>query len=593
MPDSSSRTLPLGLAVLLLIFSLWAGWFIHRSSFDVQGQHYYCLFDDAMISMTYARNLVEGRGLEWARFGEPVEGFTHPLWMFLMIPVNALPIALKDRSVLIQLLSLLALAGTVAAVRRLMLDHFSPPGESHWLPAALLTAFYYPLVYWSLMGMETGLQALLAVVAVQLALTTAHSDRDRNFSLWIVCAAAFLLRMDMLLLVAAVQLYVLFQRGFRQIATRSWLAGFALFCGMTLAYGVFRKVYYHDLLPNTYYLKLYGVPLAVRLLRGCAVLAEFARDNLLVLLAAGAGTAAFLRRNRRLILPAALFVLYCAYSVYVGGDAWDDDLPIRANRFISFVMPLLFVLLNATLNEALAARRRKSMDGDPAGRFALAAVAVLALLLVNGLWLSDKANDNWREITLVDRPPMTLRHQRVVNQIVSFKTLVKPGAVVATAWAGIPAYFSDYKMIDILGYNDRVVAHMTPVTPLDEDNFDLFRPGHSKWNEQRLLTELRPDAFFQIWGIKRGMGPVAKVLPSYGYKRIGKFWMRADSPYVPQGASAAPDQQEPAAGNDDNNIGNGGNDDNGNAGNSGDAASGDQDQAPQKARRARRGQGGS
>lgn len=593
MSDSSSRTLPLGLAVLLLIFSLWAGWFIHRSSFVVEGQHYYCLFDDAMISMTYARNLVEGHGLEWARFGEPVEGFTHPLWMFLMIPVNALPIALKDRSLAVQLLSWLALAGTIAAVRRLMLDHFSPPEESHWLPAAVLTAFYYPLVYWSLMGMETGLQALLAVVAVQLALTTAHSDRDRNFSLWIVCVAAFLLRMDMLLLVAAVQLYVLLQRGFRQIGTRSWLAGFAVFCGMTLAYGVFRKVYYHDLLPNTYYLKLYGVPFAVRLLRGCAVLVEFVRDHLLVLLAAGAGTVAFLRRNRRLILPAAIFLLYCAYSVYVGADAWDDDLPIRANRFISFVMPLLFVLLNATLNEALAARRRRReiADGDPAGRFALIAVAVLALLLVNGLWLSDKVNESWRQIAIVDRPPMTLRHQRVVNQIVAFKTLVKPGAVVATAWAGIPAYFSDYKMIDILGYNDRVVAHMTPVTPLDEDNFDLFRPGHSKWSEQRLLTEQRPDAFFQIWGIKRGMGKVAKVLPSYGYRRVGKFWMRGDSPYVDlRGAAPASEEQEPAAGNDDN----GNNDKAGDAaGDTGVTAPGDQDQPPQKARHPRRGQGGS
>ena len=536
MSDSSSRIPPLGLAVLLLIFSLWAGWFIHRSSFKVEGTHYYCLFDDAMISMTYARNLVEGHGLEWARFGEPVEGFTHPLWMFLMVPVNLLPIALKDRSLPMQLLSWLCLAGTIAAVRRLMLDHFSPPGEAHWLPAAVLTAFYYPLAYWSLMGMETGLQALLAVVAVQLALTTAHSDRDRNFSLWIVCAAAFLLRMDMLLMVGAVQLYVLLQRGFRQIRTRSWLAGFALFCGMTLAYGIFRKVYYHDLLPNTYYLKLYGVPLAVRLLRGTAVLAEFVRDHLLVLLAAGLGTAAFLRRNKRLILPAALFVLYCAYSVYVGGDAWDDDLPIRANRFISFVMPFLFVLLNATLNEALAVwrgrRGREIADGDPAGRLVLGAATVVALLIVNGLWLSDKANDNWRELALVNRPPMTQRHQRVVGQLVAFEKLVKPGATVATAWAGIPAYFSNYKMIDILGYNDRVIAHSLPVTPLDEDNFDTFRPGHSKWNEQRLLAEQKPDAFFQIWGIKRGMGPVAKVMPGYGYRRRAKFWVRMDSPFV-------------------------------------------------------------
>ena len=79
MSDSSSRTFSVGLAVLLLVFGLWAAGFIHRSSFDVEGRHYYCLFDDAMISMTYARNLIDGYGLNWARWGAPVEGFTHPL----------------------------------------------------------------------------------------------------------------------------------------------------------------------------------------------------------------------------------------------------------------------------------------------------------------------------------------------------------------------------------------------------------------------------------------------------------------------------------------------------------------------------------
>ncbi len=78
--------------------------------------------------------------------------------------------------------------------------------------------------------------------------------------------------------------------------------------------------------------------------------------------------------------------------------------------------------------------------------------------------------------------------------------------MVATAWAGIPAYFSNYRMIDILGYNDRTVAHMQPVVPLDEDHFDTFRPGHAKWDEQRLLGEQRPDAFFQIWGVRPGPG---------------------------------------------------------------------------------------
>ncbi len=551
MDQPSSRKFSFGLAVLLLVFGLWAGWFIRRSSFEVEGEHYYTLFDDAMISMTYARNLVEGHGLEWARWGEPVEGFTHPLWTFLMIPVNALPIPLRERSLPIQLLSLLTLAGTVIAVRRLMLDHFSPPGARHWMAAAVLTAFYYPLAYWALMGMETGLQALLAVVAVQLALSTAHSGRDHHLALWIVCAASFLLRMDMLLLVVAVQLYVLLQGGFWQIRKRSWLAGFGIFCAMTLAYGIFRWVYYHDLLPNTYYLKLTGVPLAVRLLRGLVVFTQFLRDHLAVMLVAGIGLGVFLWRNRRMILPAVIFALYCAYSVYVGGDAWDGDLPIRANRFIAFVVPLLFVLFNATLNEALAAwrSRRGSAEDDPGGRFVLAAATAAALLLVNGLWLSPRADLFWHEVTLTDRPPVTSRHQRVVAGILSFRRLVQPGAVVATAWAGIPAYFSDYKMIDILGYNDRTIAHMQPIVPLDEDHFDTFRPGHTKWNELRLLNEQRPDAFFQIWGIRRGMGRVADVLPKYGYRKVSGFWVRSDSPYILKGVQvpAAPADGDPDA----------------------------------------------
>ena len=84
--------------------------------------------------MTYARNLVKGHGLEWARWGEPVEGFTHPLWTFLMIPVNALPIPLRERSLAVQLLSLLTLAGTMIAVRRLMLDHSRPPEPATGCP---------------------------------------------------------------------------------------------------------------------------------------------------------------------------------------------------------------------------------------------------------------------------------------------------------------------------------------------------------------------------------------------------------------------------------------------------------------------------
>jgi hypothetical protein len=335
--------------------------------------------------------------------------------------------------------------------------------------------------------------------------------------------------MDMLPLVVAVQLYLLLAGGLRKAGRPSWLLGLALFCGVSLAYGLFRWFYFHDLLPNTYYLKLSGVPLTIRLLRGLSVFIVFLRDHLTLLLPAGLGAAVLVRRNRRLVLPAAVFAIYCAYSVFVGGDAWDGDINVRANRFIAFVMPLLFVLFNGVLNEALGVWRRDAVDST-GQRFVVAAATAAALLLVNGLWLSGRADENWRNLAVTDWPPGVERHRRQANRLVSFERLVRPGAVVATAWGGIPAYFTDYRMVDILGYSDRTVARMPPVVEIDEDRYSAFRPGHVKWDEARLLHDQRPDAFFQLWGQRR----MARLLPEAGYRQIGGFWVRSDSAYVVQ-----------------------------------------------------------
>ena len=147
------------MAVVVAGLVAWSAWFVARSTFVVDGQRYFSLFDDAMISMVYARNFVEGYGLNWARWGDPVEGFTCPLWTFLMIPVNALPLPLRLRSVVVQGLSLSLLCANLFVVRRLVQDHFTAEHARSWLPAVVLTATYFPLNHWSLMGMETALQA--------------------------------------------------------------------------------------------------------------------------------------------------------------------------------------------------------------------------------------------------------------------------------------------------------------------------------------------------------------------------------------------------------------------------------------------------
>lgn len=506
-----------GLAILLALLALWGGWFIYRTSFvSSEGRRFFCLFDDAMISMTYARNLVEGYGLNWAREGEPVEGFTHPLWLLPMILANALPLALEVRSLPVQIVSLLLLAATAVAVRRLVLDHFSTERAAFGMPAAILTALYYPLSYWALIGMETGLQALLAVLAVQFALDVTETGRDRHLALWIVCAAAYLLRMDMLLMVVAVQGYVLIRKGARQ--SRSWWLGLALFLALALGYSLFRWLYFHDVLPNTYYLKLTGVALPVRLLKGLYVLGTFLRDHLLVLLPVGLGVVPLMRRHPRLALPATLFVLYCAYSVYVGGDAWDLELNVRANRYVAFVMPQVFVLLNALINRI----------PSPA---AAAGATGAALLVLNGLWMSDKAAENWQNLLVTIRPPAVGGHQVVMDQLHALERRVEPGAKVASTWAGIPSFFTDYRMVDVLGYNDRQIARMESQVELTDDAYLHFRPGHNKWNLGLLMKRRRPDAFFQIWTVATPE-ELARRMARSGYRSIDGFWLQKDSPKI-------------------------------------------------------------
>jgi hypothetical protein len=530
----------------------------------------YCLFDDAMISMTYARNLVEGFGLNWARRGAPVEGFTHPLWTALMVPVNLLPLPLDRRSLVVQLASLALLLLHVELVRRLMLRHFTRPGARHWLPACALTAFYYPLNFWALEGMETGLQAVLTTASVLLALDVVHGRRDRHLALLLAGTLAVLLRMDMAPLVIAVQVYVWMPRGGERPPrrawppSRGWWLGAATLVLAAAGYLVFRWEYFHDLLPNTYYLKLGGIPLEVRLLRGGSALLDMllAHGPLLLVVAVGLAPLLFpaarpgagdrpeawprasdrARRRRaswrrRLALPAAVFALCCAYSVAVGGDAWEDS--VRANRFVAFAMPQVFVLFNALLNQALSAARRRRYLSGSALRYGLAAITVLALLAANGLWpaagaeeaAGEEADESWKTFAVVSRPLFATEHASILGQLRALQAIAEPSAVVAVSWAGIPAYFSDFRMVDELGYNDRHLARRAPSVELTDDTFDEYVPGHAKWDYAYLVDSLRPDAFLQLWAIdKEHLLATVRLIRSRGYRRAGSLWLDPSSP---------------------------------------------------------------
>ena len=108
-----------GRVLVALLLALYVGQCLHyiASTSLVEGdQRYFLLWDDAMISMQYARNLRNGDGLVWNAGGEHVQGFTNPGVTLIMAALHVPPLEPAKRSLTVQLLALAMLAATLVVV---------------------------------------------------------------------------------------------------------------------------------------------------------------------------------------------------------------------------------------------------------------------------------------------------------------------------------------------------------------------------------------------------------------------------------------------------------------------------------------------
>ena len=255
-------------ALLALGYLFYCQRYIAATSFEIEGKTYYVLFDDAMISMRYAYNLAHGNGLVWNP-GERVEGITNPLWTGVMALIHLLPVGLNETGLYIQILGASLLTLNLFLVRKLV-EAFSND-LFVMLSAVALTAFYAPLNSFSLLGMEVSLLALTLIGAVLLAV---KSENRFNVWVYVLLAASTLVRFDMAV-PYLVFLGILFwtQKENRKAHLVWGLGLLILFLGgQSLA----RYAYYGEWLPNTYYLKVEGWNMTLRLLRGMYAFVQFA-----------------------------------------------------------------------------------------------------------------------------------------------------------------------------------------------------------------------------------------------------------------------------------------------------------------------------
>jgi hypothetical protein len=508
---------------LLLMFGTYAAAFIYRTSFEVGGIRYFCLFDDAMISMRYAKNFAAGMGMVWNGGGEHVEGFTNPLWVLWMAIFHLFPISAAKMSLCIQLSGAVCLTISLIIVRRISVLLFPGSTIAEYVPA-IFTAFYIPLLNWSLQGMEVGPLALIAVWTLWMALYGLKKGRVPSTLYWIL-GASTLVRIDFTLF-AGVLLLCLALEDPQNRRRHLLVGGSILLMFLALQTGL-RYAYYGELLPNTYYLKVSGVSTIQRLERGVGAFLDFASGISWIiflfpflLLLGGPGWGA--------TIVAILFLAQCAYSISVGGDVWEWW--GGSNRYIAVVMPLFFILFGGALAKASA------LSGSYVARFSriprvvvilgMSLVVLVTLFQVNrvkgaatadewfegGKYLMSTARaqeaseiysraDTVFRWLLMPEPLEWSENLRMVQASLLLDSITTPGARVAVVRAGTLPYFSDREFVDLLGKNDKTIAHAESRPTMDPLGRMSQTPGHSKWSYAYSIGACKPDVVFELWAV--------------------------------------------------------------------------------------------
>jgi hypothetical protein len=483
-------------ALLLLLFlhCAYACIFIAKTSFVIEGERYFCLVDDAMVSMRYAFNLAQGEGWRWNPGEAPVEGYTNPLWCLVMSAIHLLPVPLSKTSLIIQIVEELCLLANICLIYMIGKTCLS------WgagIAAAALTAFYFPLNNWALQGMEVG------PIAVCVALTVLSFVRYRNaenppWSLFIPTAILMALRPDgvVLHIVAVLLACSIWRSTWRQ----TLFLGFVYLVAVSGSWSIFRRLYYGDWFPNTYYLKMTGFPALLRMTRGAFHAAVFWGHLLFPVIALFVLWAARHRgripwkevsqafRCIGLRNAIVLVLVQTAYSVYVGGDAWERI--TGANRFIAPVVPLAFLsvvgIYRIIAQTPTIAQTRRS---------AILFTAAWAIYANSYYGVSSLS-----QALLLADPPYKADNVRNVRLARLLEEMTKPNARIAIDYAGTAPYFLRRPMIDLLGKSDRQVAReQAHRGVLGLPAYREFYPGHLKWNYAYSIGQLKPDVVCAIW----------------------------------------------------------------------------------------------
>ena len=329
---------------------------------DLTGALQLTLFDDATISMSYARTAAAGGGPVWYPGAPVVEGITNPGWTAVMAAVHRLGLDGSAGALTIVAVGLVAVWATAWCGARLLGAAGLPTRRgARWWVAVAAVVLSFPLLYWTVRGMEVGVVVLATVATLLLAWSLVHrpsTPAGRMVALGVVAALAVAVRQDAMVVVVAVSAWALWRGGRpgRRVAAVAIGSAAAAMLALTAT----RWSIYGELLPNTYHLKVEGIGLRTRVGRGLLVDAITAGPYVIAPVALVVVAWDRLRRTERELvgMVGTVVVALVAYSTYVGGDAWEQFL--IPNRYLT---PATVLLALVAVGATVTAWDRAASDG--------------------------------------------------------------------------------------------------------------------------------------------------------------------------------------------------------------------------------------
>ncbi len=420
-------------------------------------------YDDAYITFRYARHLIEGLGPRWNRTGAPVEGFSSPLHLLLIALLGKMGMGLISAARVLSFASHLILV--------VFVWKFVAKTESQFagLLAGALIAASWPMLAWDLGGLDEVLFAAASTIAVLVTLryieTGERSDLIRGGLL--LGLAGFVRPDGALFAIVSLGACLFLGRGpiKRRLSHVALAAGLAAM--VVMPWEIFRLAYYHAALPNTYYAKVYGIPLGWRIGSGLSYWREYGRNPPYFPIITFVVAVGVLWKRRATRFDFGLWACILAYSAYIVTSGGDH---MMAFRFMIPIIPLMAVSIARGLNQWGALDKPQ-----------FAAAVSLAFFLIS----------LYQIVPTVDNPTEPDISGIVGRLDANYMNSHWPaGSTVGVDTAGTTAYYGDqFNFIDMLGLNDRAIARRNP-DPMYPTS--VRKIGHMKGDGASVLAR-RPD----------------------------------------------------------------------------------------------------